>query len=431
MAYKYDENSDTSLKEYFQKYKENLPRLAIITGGVYGKTKYDDFASDQVVRLHRFITQQRVLAKQSTVSGRDKHFSIPLSTDIKFQVIKGRNKLGSVEDLKTILKHNQLPVLINIVSHVPSAIDKTKDGLAQLLLTEEYTEIYFQGHCIYGEKLNPADVSTLIVIPDVTIADIEGFVDKPEEEFQDFLKRLDEQVKTKAKFNDKDVDTDIRVIEVKEKTPEVESDHDSGQEYDYVEPPMPKPRKVTNDGKQTTTLGRPLPSVPSTSGKAIPNLPPRGPLPIPTNQQPLKEPEKKHRPYENQKVNQCTVSPIVKKDDDAIYEPEEYGQVCNATDSQDDTVDLASKVREKCDEVHILKEQNSSDHDVSTKSISDIIEILNLLKLDKYSEMFQSDMVDGMTLEKFSEDALKQEYGMRHAEAVRLMNYVRSGHVPK
>ena len=48
MTYKYDEKSALDLTAYFQKYKNELPKLAIITEGVYGKTKFDDFPADQV-----------------------------------------------------------------------------------------------------------------------------------------------------------------------------------------------------------------------------------------------------------------------------------------------------------------------------------------------------------------------------------------------
>jgi hypothetical protein len=48
MTYKYDEKSALDLPAYFQKYKNELPKLAIITEGVYGKTTFDDFPADQV-----------------------------------------------------------------------------------------------------------------------------------------------------------------------------------------------------------------------------------------------------------------------------------------------------------------------------------------------------------------------------------------------
>jgi hypothetical protein len=77
------------------------------------------------------------------------------------------------------------------------------------------------------------------------------------------------------------------------------------------------------------------------------------------------------------------------------------------------------------------EERKSHEHDVSDKSIVDITNILDKLNLSKYSEKFTEDMVDGMTLTGFTADELKNEYGMRHAEAVRLMNYVRRGHIPQ
>ncbi|XP_052085931.1 uncharacterized protein LOC127723382 [Mytilus californianus] len=429
MEYKYDADSEMNLKEYFDKNKNKLPQLAIITGGVYGKTKFDDVASDQVVRLHRYITQKRVMAKRSTT--REQFLSIPVNSDLKFQVVKGRNNLGPEENLKTILKNNKPPVFVSFTSsRTHTDISVGPDGNAQLLITEEFNEYYFQGHCLLEGCIKPDDTTTIIVIPDISIVTIDGFEDQPKEKFQEYLKKMNEQVKSITKFDDHDFDTEIRIIEEKKEAPKPDSDTDSGEDYDYIEPPMPAPRKQSSseDKPKTTSVGRPLPSIPN--NKETPSLPPRGPLPAtPSNEVPDKKEQKKNRPYENNNVQH--VNPIVKCDDnEAIYEPDIYGD----DDSLDGhaTCDMTSPVKSPhVDNTQDGNEVSTDAHDISNRNISDVVEILNKLKLEKYSELFEGDMVDGMTLKNFSEGELKEEYKMRHAEAVRLMNYVRHGHIPK
>ncbi|XP_076084240.1 uncharacterized protein LOC143055004 [Mytilus galloprovincialis] len=429
MEYKYDEDSELNLKDYFDKYKNKLPQLAIITGGVYGKTKFDDVASDQVVRLHRYITQKCVMAKRSTT--REQFFSIPVDSDLKFQVVKGRNKLGPEENFKTILKNNKLPVFVNFTSsRKHNDITVGPEGTAQLLITEEFNEYYFQGHCLLDGYIKPDDTTTIIVIPDITIVNIDGIVDQTKEKFQEYLKKMDEQVKSITKFNDHDFDTEIRIIEEKKEASKTSTDADSGEDYDYIEPPMPAPRKQSSSDEKpkTTSVGRPLPNIPN--DKETPSLPPRGPLPLPpSNEVPDKKEQKKHRPYENNNVQH--VNPIVKcEENEAIYEPDIYGD----DDSLDGhaVFDVTSQMKSpKVDNTQNDNEVGNDAHDIGNKNISDVVDILTKLKLEKYSELFEEDMVDGMTLKNFSEGELKEEYKMRHAEAVRLMNYVRHGHIPK
>lgn len=55
MAYTYGREMD--LVEYFNMNKNLLPQLCIITGGIYGETRFDDFASDQVCIVYTQVTE--------------------------------------------------------------------------------------------------------------------------------------------------------------------------------------------------------------------------------------------------------------------------------------------------------------------------------------------------------------------------------------
>ena len=57
------------------------------------------------------------------------------------------------ENLKTILQNHKLPVLVSSVSTLPT-VENIPDGQqCQLLVTEQYTEYYLQGHCLTNGKV--------------------------------------------------------------------------------------------------------------------------------------------------------------------------------------------------------------------------------------------------------------------------------------
>jgi len=68
---------------------------------------------------------------------------------------------------------------------------------------------------------------------------------------------------------------------------------------------------------------------------------------------------------------------------------------------------------------------------VSDKSVQNIQDILKSLNLSKYCDVFRKHLIDGNILEDLSEQSLRNDFSFMHVEAVRLMKYVRAGHVPK
>ena len=67
-------------------------------------------------------------------------------------------------------------------------------------------------------------------------------------------------------------------------------------------------------------------------------------------------------------------------------------------------------------------------NDMSVQNIQDILKFLNL---SKYCDVFQQHLIDGAILDQLTEQILRNDCSFMHDEAVRLMKYVRSGHVPK
>ncbi|VDI22689.1 Hypothetical predicted protein [Mytilus galloprovincialis] len=73
----------------------------------------------------------------------------------------------------------------------------------------------------------------------------------------------------------------------------------------------------------------------------------------------------------------------------------------------------------------------SSKSFVTEKSVQEILGILKTLNLSKYCKEFADQLVDGAVLQELNEEILRKDFKFMHVEAVRLMKYVRSGHIPK
>ncbi|XP_076084566.1 uncharacterized protein LOC143055312 isoform X2 [Mytilus galloprovincialis] len=69
--------------------------------------------------------------------------------------------------------------------------------------------------------------------------------------------------------------------------------------------------------------------------------------------------------------------------------------------------------------------------DVASLTIEDVSEWLRKLKLEKYSDVFEENQVDGCILLSIDEDMLKEDFHMSRFEVMKLMKFVRNGHVPR
>lgn len=59
--YKFDISQELVLPEFYNKHKNNLPMLIVVSGGYYGQTKYDDMSTDQVCKgktLRKYLNSE-------------------------------------------------------------------------------------------------------------------------------------------------------------------------------------------------------------------------------------------------------------------------------------------------------------------------------------------------------------------------------------
>lgn len=69
--------------------------------------------------------------------------------------------------------------------------------------------------------------------------------------------------------------------------------------------------------------------------------------------------------------------------------------------------------------------------DVKSLNMEDVSEWMTKLKLDKYSDSFLENQVDGYLLMQLDKQMLKDDFGMRDFDIIKLIAFAKSGHVPK
>ncbi|WAR16293.1 hypothetical protein MAR_030887 [Mya arenaria] len=86
----WDQKDGLDMKKYFLKYRNQFPMLGVVLEGWYGQTRFDTYDNLQVVRIHGYTEQQRVVATDSN-SPSERFITIPVDTAVKFCVIRGHN----------------------------------------------------------------------------------------------------------------------------------------------------------------------------------------------------------------------------------------------------------------------------------------------------------------------------------------------------
>ncbi|KAK3596634.1 hypothetical protein CHS0354_039812 [Potamilus streckersoni] len=69
-------------------------------------------------------------------------------------------------------------------------------------------------------------------------------------------------------------------------------------------------------------------------------------------------------------------------------------------------------------------------YSVYSYTIKEVEQTLKALRLEKHFKTFEKNMVDGRILSKLNEEILVREFGLSRTEAIRLMAFVREGHIP-
>ncbi|CAC5385892.1 unnamed protein product [Mytilus coruscus] len=419
-AFEYSEEKQLTLPEFHRKYKDNLPLLVIVTKGFHGETMYDDYANGQIIRLNRACQQLRALARLSRDAGsiRDEFLSIPVYGKYKFAVVKSSKKVGNPQLMEEILAENNLPVQVRYASYnkeLRSTLQSIKG--VNILVMKTYVEDNIQGNYLEDGVISP--ITALVALcPDISVSIITGYTHKSEEQFQAKLRSMNFFVQKYIKFQDNEGSPELTKFERGAKTtgtgnavpPDLlPCDYTQGGDCNDV-PLIPR-QNSKSAGYEKDDIYEPLPE-PDTKW-----LPPR----------PQKHSAEKRLPLPARPFDSIS----------AVVEDQNY-RVINA----DESLNLESS-----DNYMYISETFSSDSDyysstssssvgssnsfVNEKSLQEILGILKTLNLSKYCKEFADRLVDGAVLQELNEEILRKDFNFMHVEAIRLMKYVSSGHIPK
>ncbi|XP_062617791.1 uncharacterized protein LOC134279413 [Saccostrea cucullata] len=216
----FDTKEQLPLPDFHRKYKSKFPLIAIVVGGHYGPTQWDDLSSDLVMRIEREFKQQRVLAK-NPISYKKQYISIPVNGRYKFNVVKSFMRHSKDQSMADILKQYNLPVFVQFSERqeVPTEGKGGPDGKPiNLLIEHRHEEIYLQGNYFFEGCITKESVSVMLS-PFITMAPVHGLMTMTEENYDQYLQRMTDYVKENSKFSEDSCNLGIKVLE--ESDPEI------------------------------------------------------------------------------------------------------------------------------------------------------------------------------------------------------------------
>ncbi|XP_064597630.1 uncharacterized protein LOC135464075 [Liolophura sinensis] len=196
---KINENRDVAwstehytLKEFFDKFSQNLPQIVVVTSGFYGLTDLETFGVDEIVRIKQYARQKRVIAMDPT----EQYLSIPLTYPVKMEILKEHGKVSIPISLESIINNYSLPIRVRFSrkdsGNFVSQADSSSYAMRELELQECYSETYYLGNSLCAGEMNPK-VTIMPVYIDISVAVAQGWKKKPAEEWEKYLLTLEEK----------------------------------------------------------------------------------------------------------------------------------------------------------------------------------------------------------------------------------------------
>ncbi|KAH3840638.1 uncharacterized protein LOC127878031 isoform X2 [Dreissena polymorpha] len=196
--FEWDERQGLNMKEYFRLYKDRFPMLGVILEGWYGDTRFDCYDNLQVVRIHCYSSQPRVVIRDSNSSD-FRFLTLPVDSQVKFQLVMGPNKFGNIKTMDFLLDNHELPFLVKLACHEDHQfkIGTTRcsaSSFGNLLITEKYLEHYYIVNCIDGAdpKMNTI-VNLIYLTENLSMAPVTGLKNRPKADFDAYMGKLDKE----------------------------------------------------------------------------------------------------------------------------------------------------------------------------------------------------------------------------------------------
>ncbi|XP_060569704.1 uncharacterized protein LOC132728110 isoform X1 [Ruditapes philippinarum] len=210
--FEYDETKKLNLRQFLTRYKDQFPMLIVIIGGHYGETKFDCYDNFQVLRIHCYTAQPRVIAEDSRLNPRYRkgYITIPVDTSINYRVIKGHTKLGNPQPLGELLEQNdRLPLLVQMACdpQYPIRVGNNRHmarDFGHIMIKEKYMEHFYMMNAIDGVDLNMNKLICMACLcEDLEATPVTGFKYGSKEEFDEFCRKLSKDVAESGEVYDR------------------------------------------------------------------------------------------------------------------------------------------------------------------------------------------------------------------------------------
>ncbi|XP_041361066.1 uncharacterized protein LOC121377223 [Gigantopelta aegis] len=405
-----------TLRDFFEDHQRNLPKLIMVTQGYYGGVDIETFCAGQIIRVHTYTKQKRIIAKDAN----NRDISIPIDYPLKFKLIETSQKAtfhglklksgkGSKElALKEIMSEAQLPLQVELALPPGYTFDvgsrqERSSSFGVITLTGEYDETYLLANSIHSGYLDPNIALIPLYLKDVLVSTVDGIEKKTPDQFSRFVEGLDFAAKNFT-YDLNVGNQDIAIyspLSVK-----------SNNEYDYIAPvelfkvsKKHKPREdhVYHDlGDSSTGLVSDVKGVISELKTTLSRPKRPAPVPAPKPTVPKRDPVLRRNSETSATIdeNHKYVNDIGR----AVVQPFE--------------------VHKKTEEVSVEEKP------IEKLTIQELGQKLKALKLDKYVKAFSNEGIDGSLLVEFNEDILKDNFKLSAIESIKLMKFARTGHIP-
>ncbi|KAL4218084.1 hypothetical protein ACF0H5_022821 [Mactra antiquata] len=470
------ERKDYNVAEFHNMFYDKLPKFVKISQGYFGDIAADVFDRDQVLRIEAASKQQRVIAKMKFKANQERLLSIPATFAEKLCVVK-HGKVGKEKYLQNILMDHHLPLTVRFPKDRTITVGYSSlhtSLIPNMELTNTFDEVYLLGNFIVEGVLHCDVVPVPLYLSQLRLALITGIKDQPEYKwkgYQEGVARTCATVEYDLSFGNPNIaEYDPSAIH-------------SDATYSYVEPCVysnivsiiqrPVRRNISVEEKDK---GSGAQNDDQDLYEEIQNTSHSKPDPIPSISTSTfaKELKSRLKSTKNKKASDLTADakeekhggppPIAPKpkihlhDDGAPVLPKrrEKSQICVMANVPDNhysndvprtivkpsiskpeeppIVDYPAKqVDEDSNTVtadNVAMPNVKTADDVSKLTIDEVSVCMNRLGLGQYEKAFRDEMVDGALLNLLDKDMLREDFGMKGVEAIRLMKFVKDGHIP-
>ncbi|XP_053382836.1 uncharacterized protein LOC123540204 isoform X2 [Mercenaria mercenaria] len=480
------EKKDYNVAEFYEHFHNDLPKTVMVNQGFCGEIVEDTFDREQVLRVHAISKQRRVIAKFQYGS-HSRMISIPVTYEENLCVVKQGGKHGKPKQMYTILKENTLPLTVQFPKDHSIAVGSqtvSTNNIPCMELVQTFDEVYLLSNFITDGVMSQEVVHVPLYLSQLRLALITGIKGQPKEKWTGYQQELDRAaayIEFDQEFGNPNIaeydpsaihsDTTYSYVEPKvysnivslvhkspfrsfdnatynpeqhrqDEGPSVYEEIDNTARDDHGKHDKHnkhmKPHVNTAFQKELDLAMKsevPQDSTPQlTSFKPQPQKtgapPPLAPKPHVSHTVPEPErntnsnsapslPERKAIPEEHKSAP----TSATKK---ALY----YNDVPRTTISPTKHVAKESELKSPPAEVRKIVREVKCPEDISKLTIDEVSEYLKKLNLEKYADNFKREQIDGPMLADLDRNMLREDFGMKGVEALRLIKFAKEGHLP-